>query len=150
MVRLDVITMEDPCDGALEMLKAYAAVSDDGQDCILRMALKRAFVMVQRYADIALLPGKYCVKAEDHGGEVRVYMGGQAVRVRDGKGSPVAYEQVGDVVHVATEGYVEVEFITSANAVEYDRLMPVVLRYATAVYDGALAPELNGILKECL
>ena len=94
MVRLDVITMEDPCDGALEMLKAYAAVSDGGQDCILRMALKRAFVMVQRYADIALLPGKYCVKAEDHGGEVRVYMGGQAVRVRDGKGSPVAQSEL--------------------------------------------------------
>lgn len=150
MVRLDVIAMEDPCEGALDALKRYAAVSDDGQDSILMMALKRAFVMVQRYSDIALLPGKYCVKAEDHDGDVRVYMGGNVVRVLDGNGSPVRYTQKGSTVHVGTDGYVAVEFITTANAVEYDRLMPVVLRYATAVYDGALAPELNGILKECL
>ena len=37
----------------------------------------------------------------------------------------------------------------AANAIEYARLLPVVLRYATALYDGKEGRELNAILREC-
>ena len=89
MVRLDVITTDEPCCSALDALKAYAAVTDPGQELLLSMALKRAFSEVQRYADVALLPGRYRVTAEDHPGIVNVYMGGKAVSAKDSLGLPV-------------------------------------------------------------
>lgn len=149
MVRLDVITTDEPCCSALDALKAYAAVSDPGQELLLSMALKRAFSEVQRYADVALLPGRYRVTAEDHPGIVKVYMGGKAVSAKDSLGLPVRYEQRGCKVYVGTDGVVEVEFITEVNEADYERLLPVVLRYATAVYDGKSRGELSQILKEC-
>ena len=82
MVRLEVIEMQEPGCEALDALKAYAAVSDNGQDYLLKMALRRAFGMVQQAANRALLP--------------------------------------------------------------------VVLKYATAVYDGKESRELSQILRECL
>ena len=57
MVRLAVIQIAEPDALALEALRQYAAVSDAGQDNVLILALKRAFYMVQRAADVALLPG---------------------------------------------------------------------------------------------
>lgn len=150
MVRLEVIEMEAPKADALSMLKAYAAVSDEGQEYLLSMALRRAFGMVQSFADVALLAGKFCVKADDHGGEVRVYMGGNVTGVVNAEGAAVQYTQRGYNVQVGATGYVEVSFSTSVNAADYDRLLPVVLKYATAVYDGKDTRELNQILKECL
>lgn len=149
MVKLDVIESERPSAVSLDMLRQYAAVSDTSQDHLLSMALSRAFSMVQRSADVALLPGRYCVKADDHRGEVRVYMGGKAVLVRDAQGKTINYRQAGAVVYVPTEGYVEVEFTTTVSDDDYVRLLPVVLKYATAVYDGAASNELNAILREC-
>lgn len=149
MVKLDVIDIEKPCAASLDMLRKYAAVSDTSQDCLLVMALDKAFAMVQRYANVALLPGRYRVKADDHRGEVRVYMGGQAVLVRDAQGKTINYRQAGDIVYVPTNEYVEVEFITAVNDNDYVRLLPVVLKYATAVFDGSVTKELNAILNEC-
>lgn len=149
MVRLEVITSEEPTHVALEALKGYAAVSDNGQEYLLMMALKRAFAMVQRYADVALISCQYVVKADDHGGEVRVYMGGKVDSVKDAEGATVPFEQYGDLVQLHTDRYVEVTFTTSPSPADYDRLLPVVLRYATACYDGKSTSELNAILKEC-
>lgn len=150
MVRLEAIEMNEPCNMALDALKAYAAVSDAGQDYLLMIALRRAFGEVQRYADVALLPGRFCVRADDHQGVVRLYMGGTATGVKDSLGQSVSFVQRGSEVHVATDGYMEVEFTTASNAAEYDRLLPVVLKYATAVYDGRESRELNSILAEAL
>ena len=104
MVRLEVIEQSRPSGEALEALKGYAAVSDAGQEHLLSIALNRAFGMVQRFADVALLAGTYCVKASDHDGEVRVYMGGKVTGVTDAQGAAVQYSQRGDVVHVNTRG----------------------------------------------
>lgn len=150
MIRLEVIEMQEPGCEALDALKAYAAVSDNGQDHLLGMALRRAFAQVQKYADVALLPGRFVVKADDHTRTIRVYMGGQAVSVKDGSGNEVSWHQRGNGVYVSTDGYVEVEFVTHINPAEYDALLPVVLKYATATYDGKDSKELNAILKECL
>lgn len=135
---------------ALDALRAYAAVSDGGQDHLLSIALRRAFAMVQRYADVALLAGRYCVKAEDHNKEVQLYMGGKADEVLDQYGNPVSYAQRGNAVYTGIDGYLEVRFTTEVNSADYDRLFPVVLKYATAVYDGKDTRELNQILRECL
>lgn len=150
MVRLEVIEMSEPDVMALDALKAYAAVSDDGQNGILMMALKRAFDMVQRTANVALLPGRFRICAEDHPGIVNVYMGGKVQAVTDGNGLAHSFNQRGCTVYVGTDGYFEVEFTTEVNAADYDRLLPVVMRYATAIYDGEDTKVLNDILKEVL
>lgn len=150
MVRLEVIEMSEPGCSALDALKAYAAVSDAGQDYLLSMALRRAFGMVQSYADRALLAGTFRVCADGHDGMVRLYMGGKATEVVGASGESVSFKQRGDSVQVGTDGYVEVVFTTEVSSADYDRLLPVVLKYATAVYDGKESRELNAILRECL
>lgn len=150
MVRLEVIEMAEPRAEALEMLKAYAAVSDAGQNALLMMSLRRAFDMVQRYADVALLDGRFRVCADEHDGNVSVYMGGNVIKAEDADGASVPFVQKGKKVTVSTSGYVEVEFTTSVNDADYIRLIPVVMRYATAIYDGKETKELNEILKEAL
>ena len=149
MVRLEVITMEAPADESLDALKAYAGVSDDGQDAVLMMALRRALSEVQRSADVALLSGSYRVCAEDHTRTINLYMGGTATSAKDGQGGAVSFHQRGRSVYVSTDGYVEIEFSTTKNDAEYERLLPVVLRYATGIYDGLSTRELNAILREC-
>lgn len=148
MVRLEVIEIEQPSEYALESLMAYASVSDEGQKDILKECLVRAFDMVQRASDTAILSGKWRISADDHLGTLRVYMNGKVESVTDGT-SPVMYNQKGRNVYVGTDEYVEVTFTTTANAIEYARLLPVVLRYATALYDGKEGRELNAILREC-
>lgn len=148
MVRLEVIEIEQPSEYALESLMAYASVSDEGQKDILKECLVRAFDMVQRASDTALLSGKWRISADDHSGTLRVYMNGKVESVTDGT-SPVMYNQKGRNVYVGTDEYCEVTFTTTANAIEYARLLPVVLRYATALYDGKEGRELNAILREC-
>ena len=148
MVRLEVIEIEQPSEYALESLMAYASVSDEGQKDILKECLVRAFDMVQRASDTALLSGKWRISADDHSGTLRVYMNGKVESVTDGT-SPVMYNQKGRNVYVGTDEYCEVVFTTEVNEAEYARLLPVVLRYATALYDGKEGRELNVILREC-
>ena len=148
MVRLEVIEIEQPSEYALESLMAYASVSDEGQKDILKECLIRAFDMVQRASDTAILSGKWRISADDHSGTLRVYMNGKVESVTDGT-SPVMYNQKGRNVYVGTDEYCEVMFTTEVNEAEYARLLPVVLRYATALYDGKEGRELNAILNEC-
>ena len=149
MIRLEVIEMAEPDVLALDMLKEYAAVSDAGQDAVLGMNLKRAFYVVQRYADRALLPGRFRIYADEHPGIIHVYMGGKVEGVRNSYGTAVSFNQRGYKVYVGTDGYCEVEFTTTVSQADYDSLLPVVMRYATALYDGKESRELNQILKEC-
>lgn len=149
MVRLEIIELATPGAPALDALMSYAAVSDEGQRAILEGLLTTAFDVVQRSADVALLPGKFRVCAEDHRGEVKVYMGGKVESVTDSKGWAVMFNQRGRKVYVGESEYVEVVFTTEVNSADYSRLLPVVLRYATALYDGKEGRELNAILKEC-
>lgn len=150
MVRLEVIEMAEPREEALSSLMLYASVSDEGQKPVLADCLRRAFDLVQRYADRALLAGRWRVSAEDHPGCARVYMGGKVDSVTDGHGSAVSFSQRGGKVYVGTDGYFEVAFSTEVNEADYAALLPVVLRYATALYDGKDTRELNSILKEAL
>lgn len=149
MVRMEVIQIAEPSAMALDALKQYAAVSDAGQDNTLTIALKRAFDMVQRTADVALLPGTFRVCASDHPRTVNVYMGGKVTSVVDDHGVEVSHHQRGRSVYVGTDRYVEVTFTTEVNAADYDRLLPIVLQYATGIYDGQDSRTLNSILLQC-
>lgn len=149
MVRTEVIEIAEPDALALEALRQYAAVSDAGQDNVLILALKRAFDMVQRAADVALLAGTFRVCASDHPRTVNVYMGGKVTSVVDDHGVAVSHHQRGRSVYVGTDRYVEVTFTTEVSQADYDRLLPVVLQYATAIYDGQDSRTLNLILTQC-
>lgn len=150
MIRLEVIETAQPTAETLEELKRYASVADDGQDTVLMSALVTAFDRVQRAADTALLEGRYRISAEDHPGIIHVYMGGTVERVTDSLGLPVSFNQRGYKVYVGTDGNVEVEYSTRVVPADYARLMPVVLQYATAIYDGQETITLNSILRQCL
>ena len=150
MVRLEVIEMQEPGCEALDALKAYAAVSDEGQDYLLKIALRRAFGMVQNASNRALLSGRFIIKAADHPREIRAYMGGQCVSVKGEDGAEVPWHQRGEYIHVGTDWPVEAEVVTHVNEADYDELLPVVLKYATAIYDGKDSRELGEILRECL
>lgn len=150
MVRLEVIEVAKPDASAVDALAQYAAVSDAGQRRLLEDTLARAFDIVQKSADVALLAGRWRVQAEEYPGFVKVYMGGEVESVTDGYGFVIPFNQRGNKVYVGTNGFVEVTFTTTVNGADYDRLLPVVLRYATALYDGKDSRELNAILKECL
>ena len=151
MIRLELIEVAEPSDYALEDLKRYAAVADEAQDTLLRSAIANAFDKVQRTADVALLPGRWKVCAEDHTRVLNVYMGGRVVSVTDGNGNAVSFNQRGRKVYVGSDDYVEVEFTTEVIPAEYARLLPVVCQYATALYDGQTDQRiLNQILSQCL
>lgn len=151
MIRLQIIELAEPSASALEDLKNYAAVvCGNEQDSLLKSALVTAFDKVQRMADVALLPGRWKVCADDHSGIVPVYMGGKVVSITDEYGDVVRYNQRGGRVHLSTEDYVEVEFVTDVIPANYARYMPVVCQYATALYDGQDDKVLNSILKQCL
>lgn len=149
MVRLKVIEIAKPGEGAVSMAMQYAGVSDEGQKAILESCLVRAFDIVQKYANKALLPGRWRVTATDYAGEVKVYMGGTVEYVSGREGERIPFRQYGEAV-VLSGDYAEVVFSTEVNEAEYDALLPAVLKYATALYDGEDAVVLNSILKECL
>ena len=149
MVKLSVIEQGTPTDGTLDMLMKYAAVFDKGQKEILSSCLVRAMDMVQKYADVALLPGKWRIVASDYPGEIKVYMDGVVEAVKDRHGLPIPYQQFGNKVMVSGD-YAEVVFTTEVSAAQYNTLLPVVLKYATALYDGSDAVVLNAILKEAI
>lgn len=149
MIKLEVIEVAEPSQYALGGLKAYAAIATDAQDELLRSALATAFDKVQRTADVALLPGRWKVYAEDHSRVIRVYMGGRVVSATDINGA-VSFIQSGCRVAVGTDEAVEVEFTTEATPANYARYITVVYQYATALYDGQDDKTLNRILNQCL
>jgi hypothetical protein len=151
MIRLELIELAEPSADALEDLKLYAGVVDNGQDKLLFNALVTAMDKVQRTADIALLPGRWKVCAEDYPRVLNVYMGGKVEAVTNGHGLAVSFNQRGRRVYVGSDDYVEVEFTTEVIPAEYARLLPVVCEYATALYDGQTDSRiLNQILAQCL
>jgi hypothetical protein len=151
MIRLELIELAEPSADALEDLKLYAGVVDNGQDKLLFNALATAMDKVQRTADSALLPGRWKVCAEDYPRVLNVYMGGKVEAVTNGHGLAVSFNQRGRRVYVGSDDYVEVEFTTEVIPAEYARLLPVVCEYATALYDGQTDSRiLNQILAQCL
>ena len=135
-------------------LKQYASVPDTSRDAMLAEIVKAAALRVQEYADVAFIAVQLQLTATPSGGRVKLYEGGGEISsVTSARtGASLDYERAGDVLTVygTDSGPVVVTYTTDPSEGEQVRLKPVVLRYATAVYDGAETDELNAILNEAL
>lgn len=149
----------------LEEFKQYASVpsGDDARDGLLTALLQAALVKVQEYADESCVPCRCMMQATvQPSRRMALYMrGGVIDSVTDmATGAPVAYGTSGNPS--GTPGFAEVLTDLPAGRdiqVIYDtapdpaallRLKATVLRYATALYDGAAQDELGAILNAVL
>lgn len=151
MIRISIISAPDPDCGALEELRRYASVPDSSHDALLRGLLKRASMAVQEYADISVIPCTFRLTVDEYDGRpVRLYQSSpEIVSVNNGDGNPVAWSLSGSLLSISGgAGTLVVVYKTTPDEGEVDRLMPVVLRYATALYDGLGGDELSAILAE--
>jgi len=153
MTKVRIISAEYPLYEHLEQLKMYASVPDDSVDGMLRDILKRAMLMVQEYADVALLPCTLQLTAHDlkPGDAITLYQGGKTVvSAVDREGNDVAYTL--DVDRIIVEQYATSVTVTYTNEVivpDADKLKPVWWELATAIYDGEEADRQASILKKC-
>ena len=150
MITVSIIEKSELNEGWLDMLKAYAGVADTGQDSLLNILLNRAVLRVQEMADKSLLACTMRVEADEASEGVRLY---QTVKdilsVKDCDACEIAYSQEGRTIY-AMQDYVVVEYTTEPNSEDVDNLLPIVLQYATALYDGQDNTVLANILKQCL
>ena len=154
MPRLEVISIDQAyCKNLLGQLKQYASVPDDSRDALLDDLLVNAVQRVQEFADKALAVTTVRLTATVPGsGVVRLYMGGGTVTActtDDGEGVDFTLLPGGRLRPAIRAGRtVQVTYTTTPNSGDRHALLPVVLRYATALYDGEDGDTLNNILKE--
>ena len=113
--------------------------------------LRRAALVIQEYADASVLACSFLLysdSVEDR--SVRLYQTvAEVVSVQDADGEKVPYRLEGRTVVLRQDvGEVTVEYRTAPVSGEQERLLPVVLRYATALYDGQDNTELVKIIQE--
>lgn len=151
MIRLNLISSDDiRCDW-LQELKRYASVPDDSQDALLRSLMKRAALVVQEYADSSLLACSFRLDVTDNGGSrIRLYQTVSGVTsVTDGNGGSLGYSLSGGCVSLSVPAEtVSITYDTAPDEAEIGRLLPVAIRYATALYDGQDNTELDKIIAE--
>ncbi len=156
MARLEVISIDQAyCRNLLEQLKQYASVPDDSRDALLDDLLVTAVQRVQEYADKALAVTTVRLTATvPASGVVRLYMGGGDVTdCRTDTGDEAAFDLLpgGRLRPLLRPGRtIQVTYTTIPNAGDRHALLPVVLRYATALYDGEEGDALNKILPEAV
>lgn len=151
MTHLSIIDKTRPNRQWLDALRSYASVSDNSADALLESLLLRACLRVQEMADRSLLD--CTVRLSEDGleyGVVRLYgTVAEIVSVTDASGNPVAWTRSGHMLYVDASDVV-VTYKTTADPGDFDELLPVVLQYATALYDGQDARTLASILSQCL
>lgn len=156
MPRLEVISVDDRfCRGMLEEFKQYASIPDGSRDALLYRILKNAALRVQEYADKALLETtlRVTLPIPEPDGIVRLYMGGGDIQsLVDGNGNDIPFDPLPDgrLQLFRRGGTATVEYTTRPNEGDRVLLQQVVVRYATADYDGADTQELNRILSEAV
>ena len=134
--------------------KAYASISDENLDGMLKDLLRQAVLKVQEFADTAIVATKLKLEARaGRIGRILLYQGGgtvESVTELDGT-TDVAYTAIGNAaVEVDTLAPLLITYTTTPIVGEVARLTPTVYRYASALYDGAATDELNRILNEVL
>lgn len=151
MIRLTIISAEDIRCEWLQELKRYASVPDDSQDALLRSLLRRAALEVQEYADSSLLACSFRLDVTDNeDSRIRLYQTVSGVTsVTDGSGRSLGYSLSGNSVSLSTSSEtVSIMYDTVPDEGEVGRLLPVAIRYATALYDGQDNSELEKIIQE--
>lgn len=151
MIRLTLISADDIRCEWLQELRRYAAVPDDSQDALLLDLLQCAALVVQEYADESFLPCTFRLDVHGHGGgRVRLYQDvSRVVSVTDGEGNAVPFSLSGRMLipERSTED-LSVVYDTMPEEGGVARLQTVVIRYATALYDGLGRDELDSIISE--
>lgn len=151
MIRLTLISSEPVSGQWLEAFRQYASIPSPGQDAMLSGLLTRAALVIQEYADTSVLACSfrlYANSVEDR--SVRLYQTvSEVVSVTGAGGEEVPYSLEGRTVILGSDAAaVSVEYRTVPDLGEQERLLPVVLRYATALYDGQDNAELTKIVQE--
>lgn len=156
MARLDISDIE--WNGifrgnTLEEFKQYASIPDGSRDSMLMTLLKKAILRVQEYSDRALIP---CTVTQTckvpQTGVVRLYLGGgEVLSIVDTRSAEfVRFNPLpGGKLQVFSRGNeIQVTYRIAPCEADAINARPVVLRYATALYDGDEAETLNKILSE--
>lgn len=151
MIRLNLISSDDiRCDW-LQELKRYASVPDDSQDALLRSLMRRAALEVQEYADSSLLACSFRLDVTgNEENRIRLYQTvSEVVSVTGGDGVSLGYSLSGSYVTLSVPSEtVSIIYDTVPDEAEVGRLLPVAIRYATALYDGQDNVELDKIIAE--
>ena len=151
MINLSIIDKAQPDSQWLDALRSYAAVSDQTTDNMLSSLLLRACLRVQEMADRSLLDCTLRLVDDDVQCVVRLYGSvSEIVSVTDAAGNPVEWHRVSEHMLHVDATHAVVVYKTTANPGDFDELLPVVLQYATALYDGQDAKTLASILSQCL
>ena len=156
MAKLEVISIDQAyCRNLLGQLKQYASVPDDSRDALLDALLRTAVQKVQEFADkaLAVTTLRVTAKVPEGSGVIRLYMGGGDVtHCTADTGEEVPFDPLpgGRLQLFVRRGTVQVTYTTRPNEGDRQALLPTVLRYATALYDGEEADALNRILTEAL
>lgn len=156
MARLEVISIDQAyCSNLLGQLKQYASVPDDSRDALLDTLLRTAVQRVQEYADkaLAVTTLRLTARVPEGTGILRLYQGGGDVTAcKTDSGEEVPFDPLpGGRLQLFVRGAtVQVTYTTRPNEGDRQSLLPTVLRYATALYDGEEADALNRILTEGL
>lgn len=135
----------------LPVLKRYAGAVDDSQDAILQQMLTAAALEVQDRADRSVLACEMELRIDGNTRRtVRLYQTpDRVVSVTTPDGAAVDYAAEGR--EVRTGGVfpsLVIRYTTRPDKAEQARLMPLVMQYATALYDGQ-TDELEKILSQC-
>lgn len=150
MIERNIIEREEPMVGWLDTLKKYASVPDDSQDALLYALLVRACLRVQEMADRSILACTYELREEGiEDNTVRLYETVSAVlSVKTPDGHEVGWSERGRSLRVYADEAVVI-YRTEPKAGDIDDLLPVVMQYATALYDGEDSRTLANILMQC-
>lgn len=135
----------------LPVLKRYAGAVDDSQDAVLQQMLTTAALEVQARADESVMPCEMVLSVDNNAdASVRLYQTpDRVISVAAPDGTAVEYAVEGR--RVRTAGVcpsLVITYTTMPDKAEQARLMPLVMQYATALYDGQ-TDELQKILSQC-
>lgn len=151
MVRLSVISSAPIGREFLDGLRKYASVAEDIHDSLLTSLAKRALMEVQDYADESTLACTLRLYVTGNTSrDIRLYQSVTEIEsVKDGEGEDIPFSLSGRTVSLGRDAdSVDIVYRTKPEQGSTERLLPVVYRYATALYDGQDNIELTKILQE--
>jgi|GEM_PF-3227108 len=153
MAKLEVISVEDGfCRSLLEQFKQYASVPDDSRDALLESLLRSSILLVQEFADKAIVPTtiRQTARVPEGSGIIRLYQGGGDILSVTVNGEDASFDPLpgGRVQLYVRSGEAQVTYTTVPE--DLTKILPTVFRYATALYDGEEGDTLKKILMEAL
>lgn len=138
----------------LNEFKQYASVPDDSRDGLLTHLLRSALLAVQASADKALVETtmQLATDVDPEDPYVDLYLGGGTIEsVLDEDGADVDYKLIPPAtLRLYGSGRIIVKWTTQPQKGSLEEYKSVVLRYATALYDGEDSATCNKILLEVL